>query len=175
MSNGHMEKSSAPEATANGSDGPKVAIKGADGGTVQSEHASKTQPQQASMDTPFRPAATAEVHQSTGPAVPEGVEGARRSMEAQKSQQPWAKGMTDTAMHTPLQRNSDQMSKDLGPSEAGHKRRWVKVPKGWYAKKGNFVMEGLYVGDALGKGMQVGLHEDTHPTASRKQVAKGSE
>ena len=162
MSNGHMEESGAPAAAANGNDGPKVAIKGADGGTVQSEAATKTQPQQASMDTPFRPAATAEVHQSTGPAVPEGNEEARRSMEAQKSQQPWAKGMSDTAMHTPLQRNSDQTSKDLGPSEAGHKRRWVKVPKGWYAKKGNFVMENLYVGDALGKGMQVGVPADTY-------------
>ncbi len=57
--------------------------------------------------------------------------------------------------HISMQRDGDQTSKDVGPSEAGHARRWVKVPKGWYAKKGNQVMEGWFVGDTLGKGMQV--------------------
>ena len=156
-----MEGQQAQAAHANGDAAPKVAIKGADGGPVASESAPQQPPKQpeppqnSSIDTPFRAAAVAEEHSTIGPAVPEGDEQARAEMEAQKSQQPWAKGMTDTAMHTPLQRDSDRTSKDVGPSEAGHARRWIKVPKGWWAKRGNFVFEGLYIGEALGKGMQV--------------------
>ena len=138
----------------NGDVSPMVAIKGADGGPVQTPAGPDAQPAQPNLDTPFQPAAVAEEHSSTGPAVPEGGEEARTD-QARKVQEPWAKGMEDTAMHTPMQRDGDQTSKELGPSEAGHARRWVKVPKGWYAKKGNAVMDGLFVGDAIGKGMQV--------------------
>ena len=122
---------------------------------MQPQAAQKEQPAQPSLSTPFQSAAVAEAHSTTGPAVPEGDEEARQQHEVTKAQKPWAKGMEESAMHTPMQRDGDQTSKDLGPSEAGHSRRWVKVPKGWYAKKGNAVMDGLVVGDAIGKGMQV--------------------
>ncbi|KAK9907364.1 hypothetical protein WJX75_002254 [Coccomyxa subellipsoidea] len=46
----------------------------------------------------------------------------------------------------------------LEASEAGHARRWIRVPKGWYAKKGAEVVDGLCVGDALGKGCQGGVY-----------------
>lgn len=145
-----MEVEQGPAVPTNGKRTPNVAIKGADGGPVQPEQAAKTQPEQPGMNTPFKTPPISEAHQSTGPAIPPGDE------EARRAQKPWAKGMEDTATHSPLQRDGDQTSKDLGPSEAGHARRWVKVPKGWYAKKGNPVMDGLFIGDALGKGMQVG-------------------
>ena len=149
-----METQKAHAPHENGDVTPKVAIKGADGGPVQSQAAPDAQPAQPNYSTPFQAAAVAEQHSTTGPAEPEGGEEARRD-ERRKAQEPWAEGMEDTAMHTPMQRDRDQTSKDLGPSEAGHARRWVKVPKGWYAKKGNAVMDGLFVGDAIGKGMQV--------------------
>ena len=139
----------------NGDVPPKVAIKGADGGPVQSQGAPHAEPAQPNFNTPFQSAAVAEEHTSTGPAVPASADESRHGLEAKKAQEPWAKGMEESAMHTPMQRDGDQTSKDLGPSEAGHSRRWVKVPKGWYAKKGNAVMDGLFVGDAIGKGMQV--------------------
>ena len=142
----------------NGDVGPKVAIKGADGGPVQSQGPPHAEPAQPKLNTPFQTAPVAEEHSSTGPAVPESADKSRHGLEeAKKAQEPWAKGMEESAMHTPMQRDGDQTSKDLGPSEAGHSRRWVKVPKGWYAKKGNAVMDGLFVGDAIGKGMQVAL------------------
>lgn len=141
----------------NGDVPPKVAIKGADGGPVQSQGAPHAEPAQPKLNTPFQSAAVAEEHSSTGPAVPASADESRHGLEAKKAQEPWAKGMEESAMHTPMQRDGDQTSKDLGPSEAGHSRRWVKVPKGWYAKKGNAVMDGLFVGDAIGKGMQVAL------------------
>jgi len=46
-------------------------------------------------------------------------------------------------------------SKFLEDAEAGTSRRYIKVPKGWWAKKGNMISENQYVGDALGKGCQV--------------------
>lgn len=58
-------------------------------------------------------------------------------------------------LHTPTQLAESATSAALEPSEAGHARRWIKVPKGWYAKKGAEVVDGLHVGDALGKGCQV--------------------
>ncbi len=66
-------------------------------------------------------------------------------------------------LHTPTQLPESATSAVLEPSEAGHARRWIKVPKGWYAKKGAEVMDGLRVGDALGKGCQVHCHTSTIP------------
>ena len=124
---------------------------------MQSQGKPDAEPAQPTLKTPFQAAEVAEEHSTTGPAVPEGGDESRHDYEAKKAQEPWAKGMEESAMHTPMQRDGDQTSKDLGPSEAGHARRWVKVPKGWYAKKGNAVMDGYFVGDAIGKGMQVAL------------------
>ncbi|CAL5228931.1 g12160 [Coccomyxa viridis] len=158
----------------NGDVTPKVAIKGADGGPVQSQGAPHAEPAQPKLNTPFQSAAVAEEHSSTGPAVPASADESRHGLEAKKAQEPWAKGMEESAMHTPMQRDGDQTSKDLGPSEAGHSRRWVKVPKGWYAKKGNAVMDGLFVGDAIGKGMQGGVYNlvDKDGNADKKRVLK---
>jgi len=91
----------------NGDAVPKVAIKGADGGAVQSDITAKTQPSEPPMETPFKKPsknATTEVHSTTGPAISAANMEARCQEEAnKKSQEPWAKGMTDTAMHTPMQ------------------------------------------------------------------------
>ena len=103
----HMEAQQPHAVHENGDAVPKVAIKGADGGAVQSGIAAKTHPSEAPMEASFKKPseyATTEVHSTTGPAIPAGDVEARSQEEAkQKSQEPWAKGMTDTAMHTPMQ------------------------------------------------------------------------
>ena len=103
----HMEAQQPHAVHENGDTAPKIAIKGADGGAVQSDIAAKTQPSEPPMETPFKKSsmnATTEVHSTTGPAIPAGNMEARSQEEAKvKSQKPWAKGMTDTAMHTPMQ------------------------------------------------------------------------
>ena len=59
------------------------------------------------------------------------------------------------SLHTATQLPETATSAALESIEAGHARRWIRVPKGWYAKKGAEVVDGLRVGDALGKGCQV--------------------
>jgi hypothetical protein len=61
-------------------------------------------------------------------------------------------------LHTAIQMPDSATSAALEASEAGHARRWIRVPKGWYAKEGAEVVDGLCVGDALGKGCQVMGH-----------------
>ena len=64
--------------------------------------------------------------------------------------------LSGNGLHTPTQLPESATSAVLNTREAGHARRWIKVPKGWYAKKGAEVVDGLHVGDTLGKGCQVG-------------------
>jgi hypothetical protein len=99
--------------------------------------------------------------QSSAKPLPDKVAASKETTETAELELPRATQLPESATSIALEQ-----------VEAGHARRFIKVPKRWYAKKGAKVMDGVFVGDALGKGLQVSEwphppHPCHHQSASR--------